>query len=87
MLPLAIEERVMKDAKLPAEDSVAGCEGRASDDLARAADMDTENGRRRMERSAKSWAARATLLEGESGEAHLAKLRAEWAEGDDDESA
>jgi hypothetical protein len=71
----------------PAEDTVAGCEGRASADLARAAAMDTENGRLRMERSAKSWTERATLLEDEGGEAHLAKLRAEWKDGDDDEPA
>ena len=67
----------------PAEDTVEGCEGRASADLILAATMDTENGRLRMERSARSWTARASLLEGEGAEAHLAMLRTEWADDED----
>lgn len=50
------------------EDTAAGCDGLATSDLARAALADTENGRRKFERSAASWQQRAGLLQGiESG--------------------
>ncbi|MGZ8349909.1 MAG: hypothetical protein ACXWU2_07750 [Allosphingosinicella sp.] len=45
------------------EDTPQGCRGRAADDLARAALADSEQGRRRLERSAASWTERGAMLE------------------------
>jgi len=46
----------------PREDTGAGCDALAASDLARAAIADTENGRRKFERSAGNWQQRAELL-------------------------
>lgn len=45
-----------------AEDTSAGCRGRAAESMVAAAAMDTVNGRVRMEASAATWTARADLL-------------------------
>jgi hypothetical protein len=44
-------------------DTVAGCRERAAEDLSRAAETKTENGRRMLERSAANWAQRADELD------------------------
>ena len=44
-------------------DTVAGCRDAATLDLAKAAIMDTANGRLRLEHSAASWTARGDLLQ------------------------
>ena len=71
-----------KSGQSPAEDTAAGCHGRASADREAASAMDTENGRLRMENSARSWTERATLLEGEDGLSYRATLKAEWDAGE-----
>ncbi len=56
-------------ARIPARnnksvhDTVSGCRDFAAADLARAALMDTENGRRKLEHSAGSWHSRADMLQ------------------------
>lgn len=67
----------------PSEDTVRGCQDRALADLAIAATMDTLNGRLRMERSARSWTARANSLEEDQSAEHRSKLYAEWHEEED----
>jgi hypothetical protein len=81
--PLPEQPRRGKPEAAP-EDTIEGCEDRASADLARAAEMDTRNGRAGMERSARSWTDRAELLreERDSSAAHRAHLRAEWEAGE-----
>jgi hypothetical protein len=66
------------------EDSVAGCRGLAAADIARAALMDTANGRRRLEASALSWTSRAELMQrlDDSFEIRQAIAKAEWADGE-----
>ena len=44
-------------------DTAEGCRDRAADDLRQADEMDTDAGRRMLERSAESWTARADQLE------------------------
>ena len=44
------------------QDTEAGCRARAAADFARAAGMDTANGRLRLEHSGASWASRADLI-------------------------
>lgn len=58
--PVAVANRRVKAR----EDTAAGCDGLATSDLERAALADTENGRRKFERSAASWQQRAGLLQG-----------------------
>ena len=65
------------------EDTVRGCQDRALADFAMAATMDTLNGCLRMERSARSWTARANSLEGEQSGEHRSRLHAEWHEEED----
>jgi hypothetical protein len=62
------------------QDTAAGCRDFAAADLARAALMDTENGRRRFETSARSWGSRAEMIQGldDSFAARHAAARAEW---------
>jgi hypothetical protein len=66
------------------QDTVAGCHGLAAADIARASLMDTENGRRRLESSALSWANRAELIQrlDDSFEERRAVARSEWEEGE-----
>ena len=54
-------EVVRKTARRP-EDTIAGCEALAASDLSRAAAMDTQNGRLKLEHSAASWQERAAFL-------------------------
>ena len=58
------------------QDTIEGCRLRASADMILAGAMDTENGRLRLERSAQSWIARASLLGKETSDRSAA--RAEW---------
>ncbi len=44
------------------QDTEAGCRASAAADLARAATMDTDQGRWRLEHSAASWTSRANLI-------------------------
>lgn len=69
-----------------AGDTVEGCRGLAAADLARAALMDTANGRHRLENSASSWTNRAEMIQDlqDSLEVRQAAARAEW---EDDEPA
>ena len=69
-----------------AEETVQGCRDLAAADLARAALMDTANGRHRLENSASSWTNRADMIQDlqDSLEVRQAASRAEWA---DDETA
>lgn len=61
--PIAVKPaRHARSPKLAA-DTVVGCRDRAAADLLAAAGMSTMNGRLRMEASAKSWSARADLLQ------------------------
>ena len=66
------------------EDTASDCQDRALADLALAATMDTINGRLQMERSAKSWMARADSLQSDQSEEHRSRLRAEWNDDEDD---
>lgn len=65
-------------------DTVEGCRGLALADLARAALMDTTNGRRRLESSASSWNKRAELIQSldDTSEARQAAAAAEWEDGE-----
>ena len=67
-----------------AEDTAAGCREHAAADLVRAAQMDTTNGRRRLEASAASWENRAASIEDldDSSEVRRALARAEWLAGE-----
>lgn len=65
------------------DDTVEHCEARALADLLLAPNMETDNRRLLMERSAGSWAARAGVLAGEATEGHLALLQAEWVNGEE----
>jgi hypothetical protein len=62
------------------QDTAAGCRDFAAADLARASLMDTVNGRRRFETSARSWAGRADMIQrlDDSFAARRALARAEW---------
>ncbi len=71
-----------QQAALAVEDTVEGCQARASADLVLASTRDTDNGRLQMERSARFWTARAKLLEADRSEEHRVALRAEWDAGD-----
>jgi len=62
--------------EVAAQDTIEGCRLRASADLILARAMDTANGRLRLERSAQSWLARASLLEKETSD--RSAVRAEW---------
>ncbi|WP_129791875.1 hypothetical protein [Sphingosinicella sp. CPCC 101087] len=79
------ERPISPHSDMAAEVSVAGCNARAAADRSRAATMDTANGRRRLEGSATSWAARAGLLQRDADgfEAVRAIARAEWKEGEE----
>lgn len=70
--------------KKAAQDTAAGCREFAAADLARAALANTENGRRRLETSAVSWASRAHMIQGQDDnfDARRALLRAEWKDGE-----
>jgi hypothetical protein len=65
-------------------DTAEGCRGLAVADLARAALMDTVNGRRRLESSALSWNSRADLIQrlDDSFDARQAAAAAEWQDGE-----
>ena len=67
------------------EDTIEGCLARAAADRSRAAMMDTQNGRGRLEASAASWAARAAFLQqaADDSDANRALAVAEWKAGED----
>jgi len=73
-----------RTAAKPREDTIVGCEALAASDLARAALMDTENGRRKLQHSAASWQKRAELLQRIEASASKRKPldKAEWEEAD-----
>ena len=66
------------------QDTGAGCDALAASDLARAALMDTENGRLKLQNSAESWQQRAELLHRlEAGEkTRKASDKSEWEAAD-----
>jgi hypothetical protein len=72
------------DAGKAVEDTIDGCLARAAADRARAAAMDTQNGRGRLEASAASWAARAAFLQQEVDgfDAKRTLAEAEWKAGE-----
>jgi hypothetical protein len=78
----ATEASTTSPGSHPPADTAAGCHDRARSDHEAAAGMDTENGRLRMEKSARSWTERATLLEGEDEVSYRAVLKAEWEAGE-----
>jgi hypothetical protein len=63
-----------------AQDTAAGCRDFAAADVARASLMDTANGRRRLETSARNWGTRADMIQGldDRSFARHAIARAEW---------
>ena len=68
------------------EDTASGCRDRAQADHLLAMTMDPGNQRGQMEGSARSWNARADMLDKEE---HLAptrraRLKAEWEDGEDE---
>ena len=65
-------------------DTAAGCRSHAEQDRARAQAMDTDNGRLRLQRSAKAWDVRAAELDdlAETEQARHAMAIAEWDEGE-----
>jgi hypothetical protein len=79
-IPAQIPDRAQKAV----QDTAAGCYAFAAADLARAALMDTANGRQRLELSASSWTSRAELMQrlDDSFEARQAIAKAEWEEGE-----
>ena len=66
------------------QDTAEGCRAYAAADTARAALMDTENGRRRLELSASTWLTRSHVLQrlDDSYLARQAMARAEWTHGE-----
>ena len=97
-LPTSSHSPPSADGGKAVEDTIDGCLARAAADRARAAEMDTQNGRGRLEASAASWAARAAFLQQEVDgfDAKRALAVAEWKAGeyatrfappDDDEEA
>lgn len=59
---LAVRTPVLSRRMRRPEDTEAGCRASAASDLARAAAMDTAQGRWRLEHSAASWSKRADLI-------------------------
>ena len=82
--PEIAADRLHGGSARAAEDTAAGCRQHAAADLARAAQMDTANGRHRLETSAASWENRAVSIEDmdDSSEARRALARAEWLAGE-----
>ena len=82
--PEIAADRLSGGSPKAAEDTAAGCREHAAADLTRAAQMDTANGRQRLEASAASWESRAASIEDldDSSEARRALARAEWLAGE-----
>ncbi len=76
--------RIPSRTQKAVQDTVVGCRELAAADLARAALMDTANGRRRLEWSAQSWTSRAELIQrmNDSFEARQAIAVREWEDGE-----
>ncbi len=76
--------RIPSRTQKAVQDTVAGCRELAAADLARAALMDTANGRRRLEWSAQSWTSRAELIQRmtDSFEARQVIAMREWEDGE-----
>ena len=85
LLPIAIAV-APKRTKRP-EDTIAGCEALAASDLLRAAAMETQNGRLKLQHSAASWQERADLLHRLETSFNKRKAldKAEWERADADE--
>ncbi len=84
-LPTDSHSQPQPDAGKAVEDTIEGCLARAAADRARAAMMDTQNGRGRLEASAPSWAARAAFLQQEADgfDSNRALAEAEWKAGEE----
>jgi len=67
-------------------DSAAGCRQRAAEDLRKADETDTANGRRVFESSAATWTARAGLLQRLENSFDARKAAREQQEGDSGEA-
>ncbi len=79
-----VYSQIPSPAQKAVHDTVEGCRGLALADLARAALMDTSNGRRRLESSASSWNKRADFIQDlhDNSEARQAIATAEWRDGE-----
>ena len=79
-----VYSQIPNPAQKAVHDTVEGCRGLALADLARAALMDTANGRRRLESSASSWNKRADFIQdlADNSEARQAVAAAEWNDGE-----
>ncbi len=79
-----VVSRIPSRTRKAVQDTVAGCRELAAADLARAALVDTANGRRRFEGSAQSWSNRAELIQqmDDSFDARQAIAMREWEDGE-----